>query len=365
MADWRNGLLASPRFQAFAAAFPFTRPIARAQAADLFDLCNGFVYSQILLACVDLGILEALQDHPQTASSLSRQLNFPLEGTERLLRGARAIRLVEDRSGGRYGLGERGAALLGNPSVLDMIRHHRHFYQDLADPVELLRNRPVDSALSRFWGYSRPEGATAVSEDVAAPYSALMARTQGFIADEVLTAFPFHRYRHVLDIGGGSGAFAMALADAVPHLHATIFDLPEVAALATSAFEAAGVNDRCKAIGGDAFRGPLPTHADLITLVRILHDHDDDRIRLLLKRIRATMAPDATLIIAEPMAETRGAEPAGDAYFGLYLWAMGTGRPRTCEALSDFLKQAGFSNIREHRTRQPLLVRVLSAKPSQ
>ena len=49
---WRDRVLASPRFQAWAAAMPLTRPIARKRARALFDLCAGFVYSQVLVACV-------------------------------------------------------------------------------------------------------------------------------------------------------------------------------------------------------------------------------------------------------------------------------------------------------------------------
>ena len=49
---WRNGLIRSPRFQRWAASFPLTRPVARRKANALFDLVAGFVYSQVLLACV-------------------------------------------------------------------------------------------------------------------------------------------------------------------------------------------------------------------------------------------------------------------------------------------------------------------------
>ena len=48
----------------------------------------------------------------------------------------------------------------------------------------------------------------------------------------------------------------------------------------------------------------------------------------LLRSIRLALPPDGVLLIAEPMAETRGAEKVGDAYFGFYLLAMGRGRPR-------------------------------------
>ena len=56
--DWRNRLLMSPRFQRAAAAFPLTRPLARREARGLFDVVAGFVYSQVLLSCVRLGVLD-------------------------------------------------------------------------------------------------------------------------------------------------------------------------------------------------------------------------------------------------------------------------------------------------------------------
>jgi demethylspheroidene O-methyltransferase len=62
--------------------------------------------------------------------------------------------------------------------------------------------------------------------------------------------------------------------------------------------------------------------------------------------------------LAEPMAETRGAETVG-AYFELYLLAMGSGRPRSAPALTDLLRQAGFTRVRSLATRQPMLVRAL------
>jgi demethylspheroidene O-methyltransferase len=61
------------------------------------------------------------------------------------------------------------------------------------------------------------------------------------------------------------------------------------------------------------------------------------------------------------MAGTKGAEPVGDAYFGFYLLAMGSGRPRTAAELTRLLTAAGFGRVREARTARPMLARVLVA----
>jgi demethylspheroidene O-methyltransferase len=54
----------------------------------------------------------------------------------------------------------------------------------------------------------------------------------------------------------------------------------------------------------------------------------------------------------------------GDAYFGLYLWAMGSGRPRSAEALGELLVSAGFMPPRLLRNRMPLQTRILVARPA-
>ncbi len=339
-----------------AAAFPLTRPVARANARAVFDLCAGFVYSQVLLACVETGLLEALQQKPRNQSELSDITGLPLEGLDRLLKAAAALKLIERRSQQRYGLGPMGAALLGNPGVLKMIRHHPSLYADLADPKALLQERSSATQLAAYWPYAGGEHAAEHSEDIAETYSALMSATQGFIADEVLNAYRFDQHRKLLDVGGGDGSFLRAVAQRSPDIALSLFDLPPVARIAQSRFSEEGV---CAEVqSGDMFEDTWPVGADLISFIRILHDHDDDQVAKLLDKARQTLAPGGSVIVAEPTADSAR---AGNAYFGMYLWAMGSGRPRTLKEIKAMLRAAGFSRIGARRTRQPLLVRVVIA----
>ena len=108
-------------------------------------------------------------------------------------------------------------------------------------------------------------------------------------------------------------------------------------------------------------RDPLPQGADIVSLVRVLHDHDDELALALLRRAHAALPPGGALLIAEPMAATPGAEPVGDAYFGFYLLAMGRGRPRSSEEITKLLARAGFTAVRALRTRRPMLANVVIA----
>ncbi|QGN54578.1 methyltransferase [Novosphingobium sp. Gsoil 351] len=346
---WRNRVLASTRFQQAAAAFPLSRAIARRKAAGLFDLVAGFAYSQVLAATLDSELLDFLEAAPATTGAVAARTGLSPQAAERLLRAAAALDLTEQIAPGWWTLGQQGAALSGNLGARAMIRHHRLLYADLADPLALLRaDRREPTALAKFWTYS----ASATGAE-AGPYTQLMAASQAMVAAQVVPAYRFDRHRALLDVGGGSGTFARAVGAAHPALRIGVLDLPGViASLPPSAIEPHA---------GDFLRDPLPPGYDLISLVRVLHDHDDSPAQHLLYAIHAALPPGGSLLLAEPMADTRGARAMGDAYFGTYLWAMGSGRPRTAREIGAMLKAAGFRRWREVATSQPLIARIIVA----
>lgn len=357
---WRNNIVGNPAFHRFAAGFPLTRPIARRRARAIFDLVAGFTFSQILSACVELGLFERLAGGPVVIESLAAEWAMPVAGADRLLRAAAAIGITEPIGDGRWALGADGAALRANGGVVEMIAHHRLLYADLADPVALLRRGGGGGALQRFWHYAGDTG-QGTPEEVAA-YSRLMAASQPLVAADVIGSYNFSRHRRILDIGGGEGRFVRSVAAAVPNVALAMFDLPAVAARAAEALAREGLSDRIATHGGDFLAGPIPPGHDLITLIRVLHDHDDAPAAQLLRNIRAALSPGGRLVIAEPMAETKGAETIGDAYFGLYLWAMSSGRPRSAAAIHAMLDSAGFRRSWGVTTPLPINVRMIVAQ---
>ncbi|MFZ5558072.1 MAG: methyltransferase [Pseudomonadota bacterium] len=362
---WRDRLLASPRFRRWAAAFPLTRPIARRRARDLFDLCAGFVYSQILLACVRLRLFDVLAEGPQTREALSQRFALAPDATERLLAAAVALRLVAPRGAERYGLGPLGAALVGNPGITAMVEHHALLYADLQDPVALLRGEGGPTELGRYWAYAAAGAPATLAREEVAAYTALMSASQSLIAEEVLDAYSLAGHRRLLDVGGGDGTFLAAAGARWPHLKLLLFDLPPVAERARARFAQAGLADRAEVLGGDFRADRLPRGADIVSLVRVIHDHDDDVALALLRAVHRALPPAGVLLLAEPMAGTPGAETVGDAYFGFYLLAMGSGRPRSPEQLEQMLRAAGFGRVRRVATRMPLQTGVLVASLGQ
>lgn len=359
---FREGMAARPGFRRWAARFPLTRPFARRRARALFDLCAGFVYTQVLLACVRLDVFEILAQQPMPTERLAQRLSLPPESAERLMAAAASLGLTARRSDGAWTLGPLGAAMIGNDGIAAMVEHHAMLYADLADPVALLRRPRGGNALSAYWAYAGAESPGEVRAERVRDYTALMAASQPMVAEEVLATYRFDRHAAVLDVGGGNGAFLRAVAAEAPAPRLMLFDLPAVAEEAKARFAAAGLGARATVFGGDFTRDELPRGADLITLVRVLHDHDDDVCAALLRRVRAALPPGGRVLVAEPMAGTAGAEPMGEAYFGFYLLAMGRGRPRRPDETAALITAAGFAQPRLLPTPTPLLTRVMVAE---
>jgi demethylspheroidene O-methyltransferase len=360
--DWRNRLIAAPSFQRWATRFPLTRWLVRKQASEIFDLMAGFVYTQVLLACTQINLFDILANGALSFSDLQKYTPLKPAGLRRLLDAAVAIQLLVKRSEDRYALSMKSAPLVGNIAILDMVKHHADFYRDLSDPIALLQGDKSSVALNEYWSYITPEQGAApenLSAETVADYSKLMAHTQSLVTDEIIDAYPIGKHRIVLDIGGGQGAFIKRLASRYPHLTFKLFDIPGVAELSNAHFKEIGLSTRAQAVGGNFFQDSLPKGCDLATLVRVIFDHDDVRVRQLLANVFDALNPGGTVLLAEPMAETKGFEAMGHAYFGFYLLAMGRGRPRTEGEIRGLLTEAGFKGIKLLNSYMPLNAQIL------
>jgi len=196
----------------------------------------------------------------------------------------------------------------------------------------------------------------------AARYSDLMASTVPPLAEEVVDAYPVAQHRRMLDVGGGIGAFVTLMGERAPNLDLMLFDLPAVAVHARAALETNGLSNRAQVHAGNFQTDALPTGADLITLVRVLLDHGDEVAMTVLRRAREALEPGGTLLVVEPFSAVKGAERVGDAYFGLYLFAMGRGRARTTAQHQALLRAAGFSRTRIVPTRYPVHTGIIAAQ---
>ena len=353
---WINRLAASEKFQNFCARVPVLRGIARAEGAALFDLMQGFVQSQMLMALVELRVLHMLADGPSGVGELAIRCNVPPERMQILLQAGAAMRLLTRKRDGRFALARRGAAFVAVPGLQDMVRHHTVLYGDLADPVAFMRGETTPE-LANFWPYVF--GATGpMDEATTARYSRLMADSQRMVATEALAHLDLRDVARLMDVGGGTGAFLRAVRARWPDLQLALFDLPDVVAQAALPADV-------ERHGGSFRADPLPTGADAISLVRVLYDHSDDTVRALLARVHDALPPGGRLLVVEPMSGGAAPDPQTDVYFSVYTLAMQTGRTRSAAEIAALLKDAKFIDISAPSTRKPYVASVLTARKAK
>ncbi len=357
---WQARLIASRKFQKWAAHFPVTRRLVRREGEALFDLLAGFCHSQILMALVKFDIPTILMSGPRTIDLLAAQSNVPPERMVILLRAGAALGILKSRNGKKYALTRTGAALVGVPGLPQMIQHHDVLYRDLADPVAFFKDE-VDTELANFWPYVFGSD---VDPAIADTYSELMAHSQILVAEDTLRAINFSNVKNLMDVGGGSGAFLCEVAAAEKYPHLTLFDLPQVAPSAANRFAQHGLSKRTTICAGSFRSDPFPQNVDAISLVRVLYDHDDTSVRNLLKKCRASLPKAGRLIISEPMSGGVQPERAGDAYFALYTLAMRTGKARSAQEIAGMCKEAGFKTVRFPKPMRPFVTTCLDVSVS-
>ncbi len=364
-AGWRQQLdalidrwMTSPSFYRWAISNPLTRWITRRRAAQLFEVMAGFVHSQVLLACVRLNLFEMLRDQPRTLDQLAQHARMSAPAMQRLLQSAVAIRLIERRGESSYGLGALGAPVAADPGLRLMIEHNAVLFDDMRDPLALLRDE-MQPHMQAYWPYMNGDNPQGWEAEKVARYSELMSASQRFVIEELLASYDFSMHRQVLDIGGGKGGWVLSLAQKVPSLKLHLMDLPPVAALAAERMAKAGVSDRVTVHGGSFISNALPTGIDLVTLVRVAHDHPDAVVKALLTKIYQMLPSGGRLLLAEPMAQPPGEQPVGDAYFHFYLLAMGSGRLRSPQELRHLMLDAGFDTVEPISNPMPLHTRLL------
>lgn len=355
----RLPLLSRPAFHRWAIKLPFSRPFARREGKELFRIIQGFVESQVLLALVELDIFQQLSGGPVSLSDLSRTCAIRADRLDVLLTAGVALKLLRKTRAGSFALARRGKVLLGIPGLADMIRHHSVLYADLRNPTDVLR-APEASDLAKFWPYVF-SGSADVSQDDATRYSRLMTDSQALVAQDTLDLVRFGSATHIMDIGGGSGAFLCALGQKYTGVDLTLFDLPGTQCAARRYLQTYEMADRIRFVAGSFREAALPSGADVITLVRVCYDHADETVQTLLSACFEALPSGGRLIISEPMSGGARPDPITDIYFAFYTMAMGTGRTRSSRDLTTMLNTAGFDTVRAPRTRRSYVTTVLEA----
>lgn len=313
---------------------------------DLWETALGFMDAQVLLTADDLGVFDALENGPRTAEHVADTVDLPTDSTDRLLVALAALGIVEKNEDGLYTNGPEASEQLvsGKPgyigSLFDHVRDElyplwRYFGNALREQAPQWERAFAGDPERREQMHEDPKALRAFMRgmhDISYPPA------REFASDSP----ELEEIDWIVDVGGATGAFLIALAERAPHLRGTVFDLPQVEPIAEEYFREAGLADRLDAQAGDFHNDPIPAGADAYHLGFVLHDWDTETGSMLLGKIAEAAPRGAYLIIGEYFLNDRKTGPLFVARSDLNMLVAAEGRERSAGEYAEWAKEFGF-----------------------
>ncbi|MFN3337408.1 MAG: methyltransferase [Thermomicrobium sp.] len=308
----------------------------------LLELAQSFRISAVLITFAELDLARHLAAGPRSTDELAQAVGADTHALARFLRAAAALDLVSETPQG-WQLSPLAAETLlpdSSRSLAHFLAAQAAFYRRwglLTDAVRSGRAPEASRREERATDWVRHftlmlyEIARTVSDDVAA---ALVPLIEGI------------QRPRVLDLGGGHGEYAMALARAHPNLEAVIFDLPPVTEITRELIVRSGLIDRVSPLPGDFFHDPLGEGYNLVLLFGVLNSMNEEEARRLLGLVYQALAPGGWLAIRatppQPTPEARLQHALLDLQM---LLAAEHGHHPTAAELERWLSEVGFTDL--------------------
>lgn len=319
------------------------------------ELSSGFWAFKTLAAATELDLFTRLAGkRGTTTAELAKGLGIDQRPAEMLLTGCAALGLLK-KKGPRYAnspLAEtflvRGAPQYFGGFVEMLDKRLYAGWGRLADAIRT--NRPTTWDPSKQQSLFDGADPAMLSHFWQAMHS-ISTSTGRALAD----AIDWKPFKHVLDVGGGSGAFDIELCRRHRHLRATVYDLPHVAKVAAENVARAGLQQRVDTAPGDFFSdAAYPSGYDVVLLSLIMHDWSEADDRRILQKCYAALPSGGAVVICELLVNEAKTGPAPAALMSLnMLIETAGGRNYTAGEYSAWLRDIGFRKMRTVRFAAP------------
>lgn len=322
-------------------------------------LATGFRTAAVVITFAELGLGTVLSRRPRSVAELAALTGTDSAALQRFLRAAALLGLVQESEQGWENTELAAETLVADSphSLVHFIANQAALYRRWSQLTEAVRTgRPPEASRSeertpdwvRRFTLMLCENARMVSGDVAA---SLLPLLDGI-----------HSPR-VLDLGGGHGEYAMALARARSDLQAVVFDLPPVIEVTRELVTAQGLMDRIELRAGDFTRDSIGGGYHLVLLFGVLNGMDAAEAQTLLRSIAPALVPGGWLAIRATPPHPSPEAALQHALMDLQmLLATERGRMPEPDTLERWLADASFSEIRWQRTSAASEVTLLLAR---
>lgn len=304
-------------------------------------LIGGFVQSQLVYAVAKLGLADLTRNVPRTVEDLAALTGVHPEALRRVMTSLVLLGVFERKENDTYQLAAGHEVLYSDhPHSIRsyVIISGEVYYRAFAELLFCVKTgKPgCETAFGQsFFAYLQAHPET--FEHFHTHMSSRMSRD----TEAAMAVYDFAPYRHVVDIGGGTGVFLSLLLQRHAHLRATLFELSAACEQAREYLQQAGLAARCEIVSGNFLKDEVPPGADLYLLSLILHDWDDEQAISILKSCRRAMSSTSKLVLVEYVFGEQGPTER-EAREDLFMLVVTGGRERTAEQFRALLSKAGL-----------------------
>lgn len=316
----------------------------------------GFKHAAVLMAAIELSLFTRISEGASTLEQIAAACGVSLLNAERLVSACAALKLIEKRAG-KY---------VNAPDVEEYLVEGKPRYfgawslmgkADFAEWVNL-----ADKLTS-----TEPPSVLGIYEKLTADQTEMLTRAMfnvGLGAGHKLAKqFDFSNHRLVLDLGGGSGAYCVALCRRFPHLRAIVFDFPDVCRVTDELIAGAGLSDRIKTHPGDLTRDPFPSGVDAIMLNGNLTQYGPDDVRAIVRKAYGVLPPGGVMHIIAENLNDRKTGPLIAATWSVHEALLGSkGRAHSNAEVIGYFEEAGFVDVAATEFVHNILQRVTAWK---
>lgn len=309
---------------------------------EIRAFANSFQQSRILLTAIELDLFTILDKHILPASEVAGQIKTNERATERLMNALVALGFLRKVHGKFYNSPAASQYLVKDkPEFIGGLFHSIGLWNTWSTLTEAVKA-----------GTSVAERKS-ISNKINWSEAFISAMHYRGVKEARITAMMLElsSVNRMLDVGGGSGAFAMEFIKRNPNMNAVLFDLPDIIPITKKYIEAEKLSGKIELRGGNYLNDDFGSRYDLIFLSAIVHINSLDENKMLVKKCYDALNSCGQIVIKDWVMNEDRTEPPGGAYFALNM-LVGTecGDTYTETEMKDWLINAGIKKIERKDT---------------
>ncbi|MDD9913419.1 MAG: methyltransferase [Rhodospirillaceae bacterium] len=306
------------------------------------DIALAFKQTGAILAAIEMELFTHIARGAGTIDEIAAAMGVDAEKADRLLTACKSMDLVREVDGRHENYSDVQRYLVKDSRTyfgdyLDYMAHRDYgAWENIAQNLTAVADTNEDDDRTYVSLMQDPKKARDFTE---AGYEASIG-----LGHKLAKEFDFSRFDRWLDLGGGSGCYAIAACERQQGFTVTVLDQPNVIAVAEEFIAKHGLGDRIDTTPGDFFGAPYPTGYDLATYITPLQGYMPDKVIAALAKAKDSLEPGGTILVVDYMLRDDKTGPLDPAFVNLFGIREGRylGRVNTGAEWCEFMAEAGY-----------------------